>query len=387
MPHTLCTVFLSSLICHRHLYYYPISPAPAANQRCLCCCPISPTPAAGQRRHNRYLLYLFFSSSPTAAAAHRRCLLLLSSRTPSALSSSPPSSTAGHRLLPQPLPIGLLHCCLPHLPPRRHPPSLHVAATLFLGCCSTRAQLPSFPLAPTSAAVAAASLSLSRNHRRPYPPTPVTSHRCHPPLTPASFSSLVAVVFPIFPTQAAATSAASPHCCLSSLPLLPPAEPRCSPAAGTLAIQRHCCCSLQRRPATPAAALARPPLPPSLPLPLLPSNPQPRHCRPFFLPVVVQPKAKAAAISPCCRSLLQPRPPHLLPSAATSVAALSNCRQQPQPPLAGPCCPHFFFLAGPRCSPEPAAPPYRQHLYNRCPFPTTQTHAPDSTAEKRIEYH
>ncbi|RRT33394.1 hypothetical protein B296_00026158 [Ensete ventricosum] len=52
--------------------------------------------------------------------------------------------------------------------------------------------------------------------------------------------------------QAAATSAASPHCCLSSLPLSSPAEPRCSPAAATLAIQRRYYCSLQRRPATPA---------------------------------------------------------------------------------------------------------------------------------------
>ncbi|RWW74170.1 hypothetical protein BHE74_00017907 [Ensete ventricosum] len=71
------------------------------------------------------------------------------------------------------------------------------------------------------------SLSAAATNHRLYPPTPVTSHHYHPSLTPASFSSLVAVVFPIFPTQATATSAASPHCYLSSLPLSPLAEPRC----------------------------------------------------------------------------------------------------------------------------------------------------------------
>ncbi|RWW52763.1 hypothetical protein BHE74_00040797 [Ensete ventricosum] len=69
------------------------------------------------------------------------------------------------------------------------------------------------------------------------------------------------------------------------------------------------------------AALVGPSSPPFLPLPLLPSSPQPHHRRPFFLPIVRQPKAKAVAISPCCRSRLQPRPPHLLPSATTASIA------------------------------------------------------------------
>ncbi|RRT63490.1 hypothetical protein B296_00003123 [Ensete ventricosum] len=100
------------------------------------------------------------------------------------------------------------------------------------------------------------------NHQ-PYPPTQITSCRCHPLLTPASFSSLTVAAF---------------------------------------------------QPSTAS-----------------------RH--PFFLPVV---QPKAAAILPCYYSHLQPCPPHLLPSAtiastaATSVAALPNCRQQPQPPLAEP---------------------------------------------------
>ncbi|RRT45442.1 hypothetical protein B296_00020296 [Ensete ventricosum] len=56
----------------------------------------------------------------------------------------------------------------------------------------------------------------------------------HPSLVIASFSSLITVVFPIFPMQAISTSAANPHCCLSSLPLSPPVGPHCSPTVAAL---------------------------------------------------------------------------------------------------------------------------------------------------------
>ncbi|RZR87941.1 hypothetical protein BHM03_00015425 [Ensete ventricosum] len=62
----------------------------------------------------------------------------------------------------------------------------------------------------------------------------------------------------------------------------------------------------------------------------------------------------------CCRNRLQPCPPHLLPFAATSAA--TRC-------LSGS---HFFFLIGPSIT---------------IPLPYPQTHASDSTVEKRIEHH
>ncbi|RRT54648.1 hypothetical protein B296_00025730 [Ensete ventricosum] len=164
--------------------------------------------------------------------------------------------------------------------------------------------------------------------------------------------SHIATAIPSSTTAAASLALNCNH--RSALLTLTP-QPPPSPAAATLVgLTLLSPSSLASSPDLVVVALAGPPLPPSLPLPLLPSSPQPRHRHPFFFPVV-QPKAKAATILPCCRSRLQLRPPHLLPSAATSVVALPNCHQQPEPPLVGPCCSHFLFLARPHCSSEPAA--------------------------------
>ncbi|RRT39847.1 hypothetical protein B296_00043310 [Ensete ventricosum] len=81
------------------------------------------------------------------------------------------------------------------------------------------------------------------------------------------------------------------------------------------------------------------------------------HCLPLF------PAASFAL-------LLPPTPSS--PSVHSSIASASCCHSASvplslvSPPL--PAASHFFFLAGPRCP--------------HCPFPRTQTHAPDSIAKK-----
>ncbi|RZR81330.1 hypothetical protein BHM03_00007526 [Ensete ventricosum] len=145
------------------------------------------------------------------------------------------------------------------------------------------------------------SLSAAATNHRLYPPTPVTSHHYHPSLTPASFSSLVAVVFPIFPTQATATSAASPHCYLSSLPL---AEPRCRSPRQT-------------------------PLPRRCPVALLPSLSQQPPAPAILAAASSSPAAPLLPAAPTCRRCLSPQSQPHLPRSRIDVPCRSPHRCQP----------------------------------------------------------
>ncbi|RWW65240.1 hypothetical protein BHE74_00027465 [Ensete ventricosum] len=125
------------------------------------------------------------------------------------------------------LPPLLCSSCRPSLP-SLFISSSQPSATISLSSSTTTATTPSSAAAPPT-------------HNHLLPPLP----RRHPLLAAASFSSLVAIIFSIFPMQATATSAASPHCCLSSLPLSPPAGPHCSPAAAALI---GLCCPIAAQP-------------------------------------------------------------------------------------------------------------------------------------------
>ncbi|RZR93229.1 hypothetical protein BHM03_00021668 [Ensete ventricosum] len=109
------------------------------------------------------------------------------------------------------------------------------------------------------------------------------------------------------------------------------------------------------------SALLTTPLPP--PLPLLPSPPQPLSTTPLPLHLLAATSLPllhlaATAAPPCCQHLQQegtpPVPLQLLPYLLVATVASSHTNSL--------------------CS-------------NCCPSPTTQTHAPDSTAKKRTEHH
>ncbi|RWW36969.1 hypothetical protein BHE74_00057965 [Ensete ventricosum] len=184
--------------------------------------------------------------------------------------------------------------------------------------------------------------------RPPYPHSSVTAAD-----TPAASSQRPSLSFPIFPTQAAATSTASPHHCSTRAqpPSFPPA-----PAAGQRRLNRYLPCSQPQPPLgaphadATASSLSRcrspradcrcPHLPPSLPrrtpLPQLSSDPR---CLVFFplpqSPLSQQPPAPAIlnrrllSSSSCAHRRRCRRPPlhhrrPFLPSP--TAAAATHCR-------------------------------------------------------------
>ncbi|RRT32654.1 hypothetical protein B296_00015159 [Ensete ventricosum] len=278
------------------------------------------TPSASAHSSDPTQPNLFLAT--VAIAGHNRC--------PSPISSS----VGNHCCQPSPLLSLLLLLLLPRLYPRSaaaarsHTTASPLPATRDCGRCPQSTSAPIYrPLLPTAASFASSSPPL----------LPQQSHIIA--VLPSSTTTIAT------PSSVAAPSAHSPP--LSPL-LLPPASVTASLALSHNHRWALLTLTLQPPPSLAAialvglplpspsslasssdltvVALAEPLLPPSLPLSLLPSSPQSCHCHPFFLPVM-QPKVKAAAILPCCRSRLQPCPPHLFPFIATSVAALPNCRQ------------------------------------------------------------
>ncbi|RRT50635.1 hypothetical protein B296_00029586, partial [Ensete ventricosum] len=211
-PHALCAVFLSSLICRRHLCCCPISLAPATSQRRLCCCPIFPTPhhrpappqplpsSSATSSASRYAAVFFTGSNisrthrrrsrsqqfPSRRAPVPQRSLLPTTPSPPAHSSAASSSCCCCALVPLPIAAAAPICSLqPH-------PAGHLFHLSSFPCISTT-PLPTAgpPLPPSLVA------RTSRAHRsQPRAPLP------HPTVLPSSPAAL--------------------------------ARPRCSPTAATL---------------------------------------------------------------------------------------------------------------------------------------------------------
>ncbi|RZR83509.1 hypothetical protein BHM03_00010117 [Ensete ventricosum] len=261
---------------------------------------------------------------------------------------------------------------------------------------------------------------------------PITTHRFTSPLpSPSATSSSVghrssspplhhrrSLLFPSFP---------APH-----LPSLPPVVGRCLPlfpAAAASPLPPLLCCYhplllLPHRctvasPPIPATTVhpclcrwcCHPYLPPTAPPPphrcalvlqphsryhpyinrsctlLFNSRTHPAIFLPTLLPPSSSPTIAAAACSRYPSSTLITAPPSP-PAAPSSSSSLCNhlCHSLAQlspaaaatprrtPLLAGPCCSHFFFLAGPRCSSESAAP----SLLSASPQPLSLPDNPNS---------
>ncbi|RZR85735.1 hypothetical protein BHM03_00012765 [Ensete ventricosum] len=269
------------------------------------------------------------SRRPTHSHNHRWALLTLMPQPPSSPSAA--SSSAGHRSSSP-----LLNHCRPSLPS-----PTAATATLLQQPSPLPSLLPLLPLPrpirdlrlqPTTPSRAASvsrcrSLSAAAANRCPSPSTTIpfllnegrsrTLSRCSTRTQPPSF--------PLAPTTGQRRLSRYLPC---SQPQ-PPAGPRCSPAAATLTglslpssfllcqpqpsqplfcladptflqIQHHYCCSLQRRPATPAI-----------------------HCRsPCRTPVASSRRPSLSSPrSPAAVSSSPPANPHLLPSATIAFAA------------------------------------------------------------------
>ncbi|RWV79832.1 hypothetical protein GW17_00058978, partial [Ensete ventricosum] len=230
---------------------------------------------------------------------------------------SPAAAAVSNVNAPQRPPTGH-HCPSPSSPRKPSPPLLPALIAAFLvTAASTYCHSP--PTRPCCSGHLPQQLHITVAFSSSTTAAATPSSAAAPPAHNPLLSSL------LLPSANVVASLALSRNHRWALLTLTPQPPPSPVAAALIGLPLSSPSSLASSPDPAVVALARPPLPPSLPLPLLPSSPQPRHRHLFFLPIV-QPKAKAATILPCCHSRLQPRPPHLLPSAATSIAALPNCR-------------------------------------------------------------
>ncbi|RRT42606.1 hypothetical protein B296_00033314 [Ensete ventricosum] len=236
-----------------------------------------------QQRRLCFLLLLRTRASTDSIAGHNRCPSLISSSASSvaiAASPRPCHPCRGYFFLDsirdlwlQPAPAQQHHRYLP-------PVVVVVVLNPLQRPSATRCSQPLPPLLPQQPHITAALPSSTTAVATPSSAT-----------TPPAHSPLLSPPAP----------AVGQRRCLLCSQLQPPlGAPHAD--ATTLSVSD---CHRLRRTTAPLTFLPRflvgPPLPHSLPLPLLPSSPQPRH--PFFLPVV-QPKAKVAAILPCYHSHL-----------------------------------------------------------------------------------
>ncbi|RZR96812.1 hypothetical protein BHM03_00025876 [Ensete ventricosum] len=153
---------------------------------------------------------------------------------------------ASHRLLSQSLPIGLLHYCLPlqHLPPHRHPPPLHIIVALYLD----RLFVPRPPLFLSSLSLPLAIPAISL----PSLPACTKSCRCSPTAPAFCSQSLppaAATTALVLSKKITVVALVGHNCCsLLQSPLLPVAFP---PTTTTALLQhRYCSPPLYRPPTT-----------------------------------------------------------------------------------------------------------------------------------------
>ncbi|RWV84585.1 hypothetical protein GW17_00053689, partial [Ensete ventricosum] len=182
-PHALYAVFLSSLICHRHL----------------CCCPISPAPTVSQRRRSRCLPYS--QPQPQLGAPHADATASSLSRChcphlPPSLPRSPRRTLAASfsslccsrlcRSSRPPLPSLTVGCCL--LPPAPIANDVTVLLLRLLPTACRRYQLPVTTAALSSNLLCFPRLNLPfllsyRSSRTsPLPSPSVASSSGRPPL-------------------------------------------------------------------------------------------------------------------------------------------------------------------------------------------------------------
>ncbi|RWW51117.1 hypothetical protein BHE74_00042554, partial [Ensete ventricosum] len=191
-------------------------------------------------------------------------------------------------------------------------------------------------------------------------------HPCHLPLQP--LQPTVAASF-LQPPAALGRTHPHGHHLFLAFPLLPCSSPAAAATRrGPLpAILPRCHCF----PAT-SSALLLPPTPSSSPS-THSSAASASCCRSASVPLSLLPPP------PCCGSRFQPCPHHLLPSAATSATPRRTLL------LVDPAAPTSSSSLDPVAHRNPLPFLVVQHLHNHCASPITQTHIPDSTAEKRIE--